>query len=170
MNRQPPREADGASAKACSGGRLIATLLAVCLALTASSSLSSGQPASRLNSIVSAADPEVVAFYRGKPDGEIWLRDGRPTRAAVQAMARLAEARKDGLDETHYLRPELQQAWAAVQRGDRKPATVHVLDLLLSSAFMRFIEDMRRPPADMRVTNPARPLSTGAILTAVSEG
>jgi len=118
---------------------------------------------------VSAADPEVVAFYRGRPDGEVWLRDGRPTAAAVQAMARLAEARKDGLDETLYLSPELQQAWAAVQRGDPNPATVRALDLLLSSAFIRFIEDMRRPPAAMRVTNPTRPVSAGSILIAVSE-
>lgn len=116
-----------------------------------------------------AADPEVAAFYRGGPN-HVWLSEGRPTPAAVRAMARLADARTQGLDETRYLTPDLQQAWAAVQRGDRKPATVRALDLLLSSAFMRFIQDVRRPPADMQVTNPTTPLSARSILTAASEG
>lgn len=171
MTRQVSFEGDG---KPLTGGagRRTTVLFVASLALVLSTSFSAGQ--ATVGHVVPAeasVDADVAAFYRDHPRVRVWSRGGRPTSAAYRVMTRLGEARAQGLDEDRYLTPLLLRRWKAVEE-DRGGAALDALDPLLSSAFVRFARDMKRPPVDLHVVDPgaaAKAESAVLILTRLAK-
>ena len=160
MTRQVSFEDDG-KPRTDGAGRRTAVLFVASLALVLSTSFSAGQ--ATVGHVVPAeasVDADVAAFYRDHPRVRVWSRGGRPTPAAYRVMARLGEARAQGLDEDRYLTPVLLRRWKAVEEDRGGAAALDALDPLLSSAFLRFARDMKRPPVGLHVVDPGAAAKT----------
>lgn len=151
-------------------------VFAACLTLVLSTSFSPEPVVVSSGSTVLAqtsADPDVAAFYRDNPHVRVWSRGGRLTPAAFRAMAKMRSAEDHGLDEALYLTPLLLRTWKEVTDGSRNPAALDDMDPLLSSAFVRFARDMKRPPSDLHIVDPgagaASEDSAELILTTAAE-
>jgi len=109
-------------------------------------------------------------FYRGRNNYPLWLS---PTAgdAAQQLLTLLGSVSVDGLDPARYNLPALQQALDLARDGKRKH--VEVADQLLSSAFVAYVQELRRDPG-VGITyvdpglKPTPPTPLAALLTAAA--
>jgi len=81
----------------------------------------------------------------------LWFADGRPTQAAQQAVAALANAGADGLDARDYDADTLAQAISQANGGTAlAPESVDRLDNALSAAMRHYLSDLHRGRVDPR--------------------
>lgn len=72
-----------------------------------------------------------------------WLPDGRPTRAALDAVEAMSAAERHGLDPADYDVPRLQELLAEVERdGDLHGTELALVDLALSVGYLRYLSDI----------------------------
>lgn len=72
-----------------------------------------------------------------------WFERGRPTAAAQEALALLADAPSHGLDPADYEMPVLGQAFAQAGRGDADRFVQERLERRLTAAMTRYLLDLR---------------------------
>jgi L,D-transpeptidase YcbB len=109
-------------------------------------------------------------FYRGRNNYPLWLS---PTAgdAAQQLLTLLGSTSVDGLDPARYDLPALQQAFDLARDGKRKH--VEAADQLLSSAFVAYVQELRRDPG-LGITyvdpglKPTPPTPLAVLLTAAA--
>jgi len=76
-------------------------------------------------------------------EGVLWSVDGRPTRAAREAVAALANAAAKGLEPGDYDAPALAAELGELERAKRaSPEAAARFDATLDSAFARFLSDL----------------------------
>jgi murein L,D-transpeptidase YcbB/YkuD len=98
--------------------------------------------------IARQAKGAVRRFYAARGFRPLWLKDGRPGRAAGLLADHLMNAAADGLKPTRYKVGELRGTIDAARGGD--PAAAVRAELMLSERFARYVRDQRaRPRARM---------------------
>lgn len=100
-----------------------------------------------------------------------WFDGPRPSAAALQAVALLADAAAEGLEPRDYAAAPLQQALAAAAAGGAPDAaTIEQLEQGLSLAFERYLSDLRRGRVEPRRVrsdyDPPPPFDAAAALQA----
>ena len=133
------------------GSILLAGCLGVCLSAAVLAGCSAGRTESTsdpaaisvLHSGV-ALDPEVEGFYRDRKDRPLWTSGSALRPEALIALSMLSRAAEHGLDPARYDADEVKAAVAGARNGDQ--AALKRADFLLSNAYARFAEDVRRPP------------------------
>jgi murein L,D-transpeptidase YcbB/YkuD len=85
----------------------------------------------------------VAAFYRSRGGTPVWFS---PTSGASvqQLLLLLSTAQADGLDPRRYRVRDLTRAAQAASRGD--PAAIQRAESMLSEAFVRYAQDLKRDP------------------------
>jgi murein L,D-transpeptidase YcbB/YkuD len=91
--------------------------------------------------------PEIAAFYRERGFRTLWMSKQGPRPEARTLVAALAEAEQDGLDPARYDVPALRAALEEAQSG-QAPSLARA-ELLLSSAFARYVAEIRKPKHDI---------------------
>jgi murein L,D-transpeptidase YcbB/YkuD len=87
--------------------------------------------------------PDIAAFYAARANQPLWVTKAGPRAEAEQALRRIGEAGRDGLDRDDYGWAELVRTLPSARSGDPK-ALAH-LELLLSRGFTRYVADLRSP-------------------------
>ncbi len=100
-----------------------------------------------------------------------WFDGERPSAAALQAVALLADAAAEGLEPRDYAAAPLQQALAAAAAGAAPDAAaIEQLEQGLSLAFERYLSDLRRGRVEPRRVrsdyDPPPPFDAAAALQA----
>ena len=89
---------------------------------------------------------DVDAFYASRRGAPLWLSDGPNSPAARQLISILQRAPIDGLASG----PELAgRAQALISQAPGDPAALIAADKLLSSAWVQYVQAVRRPPRGM---------------------
>src|ERR1043165_4563509 len=92
------------------------------------------------------AGPEVEAFYASRRETPLWLADGANSAAARQLVSILQRAPVDGFESG----PELAgRAQAMISQAAGDGSALLVADKLLSSAWVRYVQTLQRPPRGM---------------------
>ena len=120
---------------------LVASGLAIAVATPASSAAVDGQSAALP---VSAA---VAAFYDSWNTQPIWFRNGPNTAAIAQLTAILQRAPFDGFPQGPQLAAQVQAA--AAQANSGKPEDIASAERTLSSAWVAYVQAIKRPTAGM---------------------
>ena len=94
-------------------------------------------------------DAEVAAFYKARGFRSLWVTTAGPRPEAKELLATLARADRDGLDPQSYRVADLKSALEEAR--SREPAALARAELLLSSAFARYVADLRRPRANLSI-------------------
>src|SRR6476661_7990952 len=108
---------------------------------------------------IPVADSSVAPFYASHPGALVWLRDADRRAAASKLVDILKRAPVDGLVEGPQLASSVQTALAAGTPAD---------DQLISTAWVRYVQALRRPVAGVDYGDPKLQLaapSASAILT-----
>jgi L,D-transpeptidase YcbB len=124
-------------------GAACAALMITAVPVSAATVPSAPSPYRMFNT---AAGTDVDAFYAARRDAPLWLRDGPNSPAARELIAILQRSPMDGLASG----PELAgraQALISQAAGDR--AALLMADKLLSSAWVRYVQAIQRPPRGM---------------------
>jgi murein L,D-transpeptidase YcbB/YkuD len=79
----------------------------------------------------------VGAYYSDRANGMIWVRKGRPTKAAAELITAIGLAPEDGLVEADYAIPELNLSQRLDGDGDAAG-----FELAMSQAFLSFARDL----------------------------
>ncbi len=95
----------------------------------------------------SAEEAELAAFYAQREHAPVWL-DGGVKPAAEALLARVRDAKADGLDPEAYRPDDLAAALGAARQGD--PASQADAELMLSRTLVRFVGDLRRGRGDAK--------------------
>jgi L,D-transpeptidase YcbB len=123
---------------------LLAGYLAVCLAgCGAPHALGPDQSVSD-ERVLADVDPEVAAFYSARGERLLWATAEGLRPEALQALSMIRRAPEHGLDPSRYGLADIEASLSAAQRGHR--AALQRADILLSSAYARFAQDIRRAP------------------------
>jgi murein L,D-transpeptidase YcbB/YkuD len=131
-------------------------------------SAANAQPVARAQPLV--VSQTVTDFYRGRNNYPLWLA-ANAGDAAQQLMALLSTSNIDGIDPVHYNIPALQQALEQARDGKRKH--VEAADVLLSNAFVSYVQALRQDPG-VGITyvdpslRPTPPTPLAALLTAAA--
>jgi murein L,D-transpeptidase YcbB/YkuD len=99
----------------------------------------------------------------------LWLRGGAESGAARTLVGILARAPLDGLDSGPMLAAQAEALLARARTGD--PAALNAADRLLSTAWIRYVQAVERPPAGMIYADPwvmPRTKTPGQILAAAA--
>jgi len=96
---------------------------------------------------VSVAPDEVSAAYASYRPQPIWTRTGLNEAAVAQLTSILQRAPFDGFAEGPQLAAQVQAAVAQARSGD--PAAMTAAEHALSSAWVRYVQAVRRPTAGM---------------------
>jgi murein L,D-transpeptidase YcbB/YkuD len=101
---------------------------------------------------VSAAVPlpasaSVAAFYDARPTQPIWFKGGAESPAVTQLASILQRAAFDGLPAGPQLAAEVQAAAAQARSGNA--ADVAAADRVLSTAWVQYVQAIKRPTAGM---------------------
>jgi murein L,D-transpeptidase YcbB/YkuD len=88
----------------------------------------------------------VAAIYNQYKMKPIWFRNGAPSVAATQLVQILRRAPVDGLGSGPQLADQIQ---AAVQAASGNPAAVEAAEQLMSSAWVLYIQTIKRPTNGM---------------------
>ena len=125
-------------------GAACAVLTLLCAPASAATS-----PEAPLGAVASssAVDQSVNAFYARRGGAPLWLRGGGDSSAARSLIGILERAQLDGLDSGPMLAAQAQAMLARAQAGD--PAAIGAADRMLSSAWIRYVQAIQRPPAGM---------------------
>ena len=138
------------------------------IALVAASS-SSAQPAAAPAVAPPAAAPapglsvapDVAAAYSTYHIGSIWFRGGLDSPAVSQLVAILQRAPFDGFADGPQLSQEIQ---AAVAQARANPAAAAGAEQVLSSAWVRYVQALKRPTPGMTYAYPIlKPQGTSTI-------
>ena len=81
----------------------------------------------------------IVAFYGGRPDF-VWVRDGKPSHRAEEALAVLAEAREHGLTAEQYTVPAIDRPAAEGEEIDTASRLAE-FEMALSARVLRYVRD-----------------------------
>jgi murein L,D-transpeptidase YcbB/YkuD len=84
----------------------------------------------------------VARLYASRADAPLWVEEGRPTRAAQEALAALAGADAHGLDPRDYDAATLDRLAAGLEPG-HPAADLARFDLLLTVNVLRLVADLR---------------------------
>lgn len=95
---------------------------------------------------VSAVPPDVAGAYSTYHIGQIWFRGGIDNPAVSQLIAILQRAPFDGFAEGPKLARDVQ---AAVAQARGTPASSTEAEKVLSSAWVRYVQALRRPTTNM---------------------
>jgi L,D-transpeptidase YcbB len=105
-----------------------------------------------------AAAPDVIAAYDKLRIQPIWVRGGVESPAIAQLVAILQRAPFDGLPEGPQLAAQVQ---AAVAQARAAPTTAASADRVISSAWVRYVQALKRPTKGMIYAYPVlRPQGT----------
>jgi murein L,D-transpeptidase YcbB/YkuD len=110
-------------------------------------------------------DASTSAFYASRRGAPLWLRDGPDSPAARELISVLMRAPLDGFAAAPQLAQQAQALMARASAGDQ--AALASADQLLSSAWVRYVQTLQRPPAGMTYADPwvaPRPQSATNIL------
>jgi murein L,D-transpeptidase YcbB/YkuD len=121
----------------------IAALAGCALALAAAPA--SGQVSGAAPSVPQAA--AVGAFYATRHASPVWFRGGVPTPAVSELVAILQRAPFDGFASGPQLAAQVQAAAAQARSGN--PAAVDAAERSLSTAWVQYVQAIRRPTPGM---------------------
>jgi murein L,D-transpeptidase YcbB/YkuD len=110
-------------------------------------------------------DPGTSAFYASRRGAPLWLRDGPDSPAARELISVLMRAPIDGFAAGPQLAQQAQALMARASAGDQ--GALASADQLLSSAWVRYVQTLQRPPIGMTYADPwvaPRPQSATNIL------
>ncbi len=96
---------------------------------------------------ISPAGDEIAAVYAAYHPQPIWTRSGINELAVSQLITILQRAPFDGLPEGPQLASEVQAAVAQARAGD--PAAMSAAELVLSKAWVRYVQRIKQPSAGM---------------------
>jgi murein L,D-transpeptidase YcbB/YkuD len=124
-----------------------------CLACVAAAAIAApAGSATNYTTVVSVPSPAVDAFYASKRGALLWLGAGPDSPAAHELMALLRTAPVDGFTEGPQL---AAQAEALIDRARAGESSVlREADRLLSIAWVKYVELLRRPPRGMTYADP----------------
>lgn len=106
-----------------------------------------------------AATDDISAFYNAYKPQPIWTRGGLNEAAVSQLIAILQRAPFDGFAEGPQLAAQVQAAAAQARTGD--PAAMAMAERALSSAWVRYVQSLKRPTAGMIYAYPVlKPLGS----------
>lgn len=142
-----------------------ATLLVSFLpaAPAAGETLSPGMPPAGALRPAAVADPAIASFYAQRRNAPLWLVENSGG-AAQTLVAILRRAPLDGLSEGPALAAEAE---AMIARASGNRQAMLAADMMLSAAWVRYVEALRTPPAGMVYGDPylaPRPLRPDQIL------
>ncbi|MFL6727770.1 MAG: hypothetical protein ACJ8FS_14835, partial [Sphingomicrobium sp.] len=118
--------------------------LALCAALPGSTQSTVTDQAT---SLASPAGDEVAAFYTNFKPQPIWTRAGINDAAVAQLVAVLRRSPFDGFAEGPQLAAQVQSAVAQARTGD--PAATAAVERTLSTAWVRYVQSLKRPTPRM---------------------
>ena len=127
--------------------RNVGLLGAAAVALFAGVAASAQPVSSELATVVSAPSDDVSAFYAQYKPQPIWTRNGVNEAAVTQLVAILQRAPFDGFAQGPQLAAQVQAAVGQARGGD--PAALAAAERTLSSAWVRYVQAIRRPTAGM---------------------
>jgi len=127
--------------------RNVGLLGAAAVALFAGVAASAQPVSSELATVVSAPSDDVSAFYAQYKPQPIWARNGVNEAAVTQLVAILQRAPFDGFAQGPQLAAQVQAAVGQARGGD--PAALAAAERTLSSAWVRYVQAIRRPTAGM---------------------
>ena len=127
--------------------RNVGLLGAAAVALFAGVAASAQPVSSELATVVSAPADDVSAFYAQYKPQPIWTRSGVNEAAVAQLVAILQRAPFDGFAQGPQLAAQVQAAVGQARGGD--PAALAAAERTLSSAWVRYVQAIRRPTAGM---------------------
>ncbi len=146
--------------------------VAIAAAFAAVPSAALAQPTAAVPQIQSAALPTsnaVSAFYKTWRTQPMWFQGSAARPVAGQLVAILRRAQFDGLDSGPQLAAQVQSAIAQVAAN---PAAAPAADQLLSSAWVQYVQALKRPTSGMIYAYPVlKPQNNRAdqiMLTAVA--
>ncbi|MEA3080978.1 MAG: L,D-transpeptidase YcbB [Sphingomonadales bacterium] len=151
--------------------RNLSVLGAACFALCVSGAAQAQTPppASAAATVPSNSD-EVAAVYASYRPQPIWTRGGVNEAAVAQLIAILQRAPFDGFADGPQLAAQAQVAVAQARSGD--PAATALAEHALSSAWVRYVQALKRPTPGMIYAYPVlKPQGTDAgtiLLTAAA--
>ena len=127
--------------------RNVGLLGAAAVALFAGVAASAQPVSSELATVVSAPADDVSAFYAQYKPQPIWTRNGVNEAAVAQLVAILQRAPFDGFAQGPQLAAQVQAAVGQARGGD--PAALAAAERTLSSAWVRYVQAIRKPTAGM---------------------
>ena len=127
--------------------RNVGLLGAAAVALFAGVAASAQPVSSELATVVSAPSDDVSAFYAQYKPQPIWTRNGVNEAAVTQLVAILQRAPFDGFAQGPQLAAQVQAAVGQARGGD--PAALAAAERTLSSAWVRYVQAIRKPTAGM---------------------
>jgi murein L,D-transpeptidase YcbB/YkuD len=101
---------------------------------------------------VSVPSPPVDAFYASRSGELLWLREGPDSPAARELIALLRSSAIDGFDSGPQLAAQAQALMARARAGES--AALKDADRLLSIAWVKYVQQLRRPPRGMTYADP----------------
>lgn len=102
------------------------------------------------------SDPAVNAFYAGRQNAPLWLRDGPTSPAALELIRVLRRAALDGYANGPAIASQAEALMARASTGDRD--ALFDADRLLSSGWVQYVQALQRPPSGIEFAdNWARP-------------
>jgi len=122
-----------------------------------------------------SADPSVAAFYSARHGAPLWLSNGPASSGARELISILQRAPLDGLASGPALAAQAQALIDRASIGDQ--AALASADRLLSTAWVRYVEALQRPPSGMvyadswvrpRQQTPAQILARASSATSLS--
>ena len=124
-----------------------------------------------------AADAAVMAypqgqgvedFYKVRAEKPLWFEGGHPTAAAQALIGLLNSAATDGLNPADYRLDEMGQALRQTSSG--KDKAIRHADLLLSTAFAKYVRDLKGTrPADVQYVDPGLNIGPPSPLKALQD-
>jgi len=93
--------------------------------------------------VSAVADPSVAAFYAQRRGALLWLADGPDKPAMRELLQVLHRSSLDGFASGPLI---AAQAEGMIARAAGDPAALAVADRLLSSAWVRYVALLKRPP------------------------
>src|SRR6476659_7314539 len=110
---------------------------------------------------MSLPSASVAAFYDTFHSQNIWFRAGQDDRAIAQLIGILQRAPFDGLPQGPQLAAQVQAAAAQARTGS--PADVAAGERVLSSAWVAYVQAIKRPTSGMMYAYPVlKPQGTSA--------
>ena len=120
---------------------------ALALAAASGSSAQVATPPVELAVDTSTVPSDVAAFYRNYTVPQIWFRGGVDNPAVAQLVTILQRARFDGVADGPQLAAQVEAAAAQARSG--APGTAEAAERILSGAWVRYVQAIRRPTEGM---------------------
>ena len=122
-----------------------------CLACAATAVLAAPAQAANAPAVVSLPSSPVEAFYASRGGELLWLAKGPDSAPARELLALLRNSPVDGFESGPQL---AAQAEALIARARSGETTLREADRLLSIAWVKYAQQLRRPPRGMTYADP----------------